>query len=325
MSSLLFPGSDVLENFLQTISDKIIAMVDEILTEKADAMVYDIMQPKIEECMKAIFSSSPVHLEAAKMFNKEIFPIYDRSLKDLAGAKQIIDGVEGDAKKAFDKYTEAIVNASKSGGDATAAIEKAKQTFKEDMKKIDDEKVKYDAEGGNKMRQFLLNKDNAFKPDEEMAVLENYLTDPSAPAMTALEQIILNTEKTYETYGKQIEEAAKNEEALRKARIAKLRIPGSTACPAISAMYKHASTNRNCAIDNEKQKLEDIKKERADLKKEAEIVAETVTEPVAEPADKPKSGFFSNLFKKNDANATKKGGRSTKKLRRRRNRTNRKR
>ena len=180
-------------------------------------------------------------------------------------------------------------------------------------------------EGGNKMRQFLLNKDNAFKPDEEMAVLENYLTDPSAPAMTALEQIILNTEKTYETYGKQIEEAAKNEEALRKARIAKLRIPGSTACPAISAMYKHASTNRNCAIDNEKQKLEDIKKERADLKKEAEIVAETVTEPVAEPADKPKSGFFSNLFKKNDANATKKGGRSTKKLRRRRNRTNRKR
>ena len=107
MASLLFPGSDVLENFLQTMSDKIIAMVDEILTEKADAMVYDIMQPKIEECMKAIFSSSPVHLEAAKMFNKEIFPIYDRSLKDLAGAKQIIDGVEGDAKKAFDKYTEA--------------------------------------------------------------------------------------------------------------------------------------------------------------------------------------------------------------------------
>ena len=29
MASLLFPGSDVLENFLQTMSDKIIAMVDE--------------------------------------------------------------------------------------------------------------------------------------------------------------------------------------------------------------------------------------------------------------------------------------------------------
>lgn len=312
MASLLFPGSDVLENFLQTMSDKIIAMVDEILTEKADAMVYDIMQPKIEECMKAIFSSSPVHLEAAKMFNKEIFPIYDRSLKDLAGAKQIMDGVEGDAKKAFDKYTEAIVNASKSGGDATAAIEKAKQTFKEDMKKIDDEKVKYDAEGGAKMRQFLLNKDNVFKPDEEMDVLANFLTDPSAPVMTALEQIVLNTEKTYKTYKEKMEEAAKNEEELKKERISKLRIPGSSACPAISAMYKDASTNSKCAIDNEKQKLEDIKNEGADLKKEAENAVETEI--------KSKSNFISNV-----ANAIKKGGRSTKKLRKRRNRTNRKR
>lgn len=270
-SNLLFPGGDVLESFLQNMADKIIAMVDEILTEKADAMIYDIMQPKIEESLKAIFSSSPVQLEAAKMFNKEIFPIYDRSLKDFASAKQLIDGAAGAAKVAFDKYTTAVVEAGKKGGDA-ASIEKAKKTFKEDMQKINDEQVKYNGEGGGKLQEFLLNKENMFKKLEDGATLEPYLTDPGAPVMDAMSEIINKTEATYNELKKNIEEADKTQKELEERRISKFRIPGISACPAIKSMYKNEKSKITETIKENDKKNEEDKDTDTDKSKPSDLI-----------------------------------------------------
>ena len=253
-ANLLFPGGDVLESFLQNMADKIIAIVDEILTEKADAMIYDIMQPKIEDSLKAVFSSSPVQLEAAKMFNKEIFPIYDRSLKDFAGMKQIIDGAEGAAKQAFDKYTKAVVEG---GGDA-ASIEQAKKTFKEDMQKINDEQVKYDAEGGGEMRKFLLNEENIFKKLEDGTMVENYLTNPAAPVMDAISEIIKKTEATYNELKENIKNAEKNQKELDERRVSSLRIPGISGCPAIKSMYKNERTKIADMLKENENKKEDV-------------------------------------------------------------------
>lgn len=312
-SNLLFPGADMLENFLQNMADKIIAMVDEILTEKADAMIYDIMQPKIEECLKAIFSSSPVQLEASKMFNKEIFPLYDRSLKDFAGAKQLIDEAENASKTAFDKYTEEVVNASKKGGDATTAIQEAKKKFKEEMKKISDEKIKYDAEGGGKLRKILSDEANVFKVMDDATVVENYLTNPGAAVMDALSEIINKTETTYKKLKNDIEEAEKAQNELEERRASNLRIPGISACPAIKAMYENERSKSKELIENETNKLDNMRKERAEMKNIEKDLGKDIE--VANAATKmSKSKLLPNSFEN-------KGGKSAKRSRKHRKRT----
>jgi hypothetical protein len=309
-ANLLFPGGDVLESFLQNMADKIIAMVDEILTEKADAMIYDIMQPKIEDSLKAVFSSSPVQLEAAKMFNKEIFPIYDRSLKDFASAKQLIDGAEGAAKQAFDKYTTAVVD---SKGDATL-IEQAKNKFKEDMQKINDEQVKYDAEGGGKLQKFLLDKNNLFEKLEDGAMIENYLTNPVAPVMDAISEIINKTEATYNELKKNMEDAEKNQKELDERRISSLRIPGISACPAIKSMYK-----------NEKTKITEMLKEADNKKKDENNKFNPIElkKDLANPTELKKDLANPIALAKQLTNKIN-GGKSTKKMRKIRKRTNKK-
>ena len=74
-ASALIPGAGMVQNIIEKMSDQIVAMVDEILTEKADAMMYELIQPQIEQHLKTIFESYPVQMEASKMFNREIFPI----------------------------------------------------------------------------------------------------------------------------------------------------------------------------------------------------------------------------------------------------------
>lgn len=261
-ASLLFPGADALQDFLQKISDKIVAMVDEILTEKADAMMYEIIQPKIEECLKAIFTSSPVQLEAAKMFNREIFPIYNRSIDDFADINALVSDANGDMNSAFDEYTKSVIDASAAKNETGVAD--AKKKLMEKLKTINESKVG-DLQKGGDLKKFILDKINNFKPLENETAITTFLNDKKAPAINAISEIIENTRKTYEKLRENMEASRLSNDELENSRISNMRVPGISACPNIKNMYKNEGTMKD---DYYKESLAKLKTTAAENKKE---------------------------------------------------------
>ena len=110
-ASAVIPGAGMVQNIIEKMSDQIVAMVDEILTEKADAMMYELIQPQIEQHLKTIFESYPVQMEASKMFNREIFPIYKSTIDDFSNFNNIIKATDGKIDKTIEEYARMLYKA----------------------------------------------------------------------------------------------------------------------------------------------------------------------------------------------------------------------
>ncbi len=203
--SSLIPGSNVIQDVIQKMSDQIVTIVDQILTEKADAMMYEIIQPKIEENLKTIFQSHPVQLEASKMFNREIFPIYKSTLEDFSNFNEIINGTKGDINKAIDEYTQEIKK------DPKVIPPNAKPDLIKKLKTISESKVGAMKVGNGTMKggdgtiadtdlkEFLENDENKFKQIEGGSPPHTYLTkSENSKISDAIKEIVSGMKTSYD-------------------------------------------------------------------------------------------------------------------------------
>ena len=176
----------MVQNIIEKMSDQIVAMVDEIMTEKADAMVYEIIQPQIEEQMKSIFESYPVQMEASKMFNREIFPIYKQTLEDFANFNSLVKDANQDIDKAIEEYTKTIIENKDNVNKKT----EAKQKLMASLKGVSDQKTGdvLTMKGGD-LHTFLGNDDNRFKPFDEKPAI-NYMNAGTNLIGKAIEEIV---------------------------------------------------------------------------------------------------------------------------------------
>jgi hypothetical protein len=216
----------MIQNIIEKMSDQIVAMVDEILTEKADAMMYEIIKPKIEENMEKIFQSPPVQLEASKMFNREIFPIYKSTLEDFANFNALTKEPNANIDKALATYAQSFTK------DKVAA----KTALISELKKINDLNVGNINESndgkmkGGDLKAFLENDENKFKKMDGGKPRSSYLSSNTKKIGDALHEIVGKTMEEYkgirENFGELEEKFSESVNDRRK----NMRIPGSSAC-----------------------------------------------------------------------------------------------
>lgn len=263
-ASMLIPGAGMVQNIIEKMTDKIVAMVDEILTEKADAMMYEIIQPKIEECLKAIFTSSPVQLEAAKMFNREVFPIYKRSLDDFADVNKLITSADGKINVAFDEYTKTVIE----NKDDEVKKTEAKKKLMDKLKEIGDTNIGEIQKGGEPYK-LLETPENKFRPIENPEAITKYLTDGTDLISEAINQILNKTKDSYENMKENMKTSEKEHTEFNELRLSDMRIPGISACPNIENMQKNDKTLKDIDNDVNLAKLKELTdkgKQMLDLK-----------------------------------------------------------
>jgi hypothetical protein len=252
-ASMLIPGAGMVQNIIEKMSDKIVAMVDEILTEKADAMMYEIIQPKIEECLKAIFTSSPVQLEAAKMFNREVFPIYKRSLDDFADVNKLITSADGKINVAFDEYTKTVIE----NKDDEVKKTEAKKKLMDKLKEIGATNVGEIQKGGEPYK-LLETTENKFRPIENPEAITKYLTDGTDLISEAINQILNKTNDSYEKMKDNMKTSEKEHAEFNEFRLSDMRIPGISACPNIENMKTTDKTLKDIENDANLAKLKEL-------------------------------------------------------------------
>jgi hypothetical protein len=221
LSSTLIPGAGMVQNIIEKMSDQIVAMVDEIMTEKADALVYEIIQPQIEEQMKSIFESYPVQMEASKMFNREIFPIYKQTLEDFANFNSLVKDANQDIDKAIEEYTKTVIENKDDNNKKT----EAKQKLMASLKGVSDKKTgdMLTMKGGD-LHAFLGNVDNRFKPfDEKQAI--NHMNAGTNLIRNAIEEIVGGIKTNRDEMKTSIEESSKNNSDFKGKRRKEMRIP----------------------------------------------------------------------------------------------------
>lgn len=255
-ASMLIPGAGMIQNVIEKMSDQIVAMVDEILTEKADAMMYEIIQPKIEECLKSIFNSSPMQLEAAKMFNREIFPIYKQSLDDFADFNALAKGANAKIDAAFEEFTKAVIE----NKDDVNKKAEAKTKLMEKLKGISDTNVgdTLTMKGGD-LNSFLKNPSNSFKTDSETKVTK-YLSSNVNVISDAINEIVGKTKGKFEEFEENMKKSADDFSLFNKSRRAEMRIPGISACPNIDNMKKTEESLKDIENTMNLEKLKDLTK-----------------------------------------------------------------
>jgi len=259
-ASMLIPGSGMVQNVIEKMSDQIVAMVDEILTEKADAMMYEIIQPKIEDCLKAIFESYPVQLEASKMFNREIFPIYKSTLDDFANFNAITQSANGEIDKALENYANNIILNQNNNNEKL----KAKQTLISELKKISNSNVgdALTMKGGD-IGSFLGNDENKFKQMDGGKSPQTYLSSNTKKISDAIEEIVGKTKKDYDDKRENIKQSEEDFSLFKKKRRENMRIPGISACKNLDDMKKTEESMKdiNNAVQlNQINELKETKK-----------------------------------------------------------------
>jgi hypothetical protein len=222
MAGNLIPGAGMVQNIIEKMSDQIVAMVDEIITEKADAMIYDIIKPQIAEQMEAIFKSAPVQMEASKMFNRELFPIYKQTLEDFANFNSLVKDANQDIDKAIEEYANAII----ANNDNTNKKNEAKQKLMATLKGVSDKKTGnvLSMKGGD-LQSFLGNVDNQFKPVEGGNPATKYLGDGTNLISQAIEEIVGGLKNSREDLKTNIEESTKNNATFGEKRRKAMRKP----------------------------------------------------------------------------------------------------
>lgn len=251
-ASMLLPGGGMIQGVIEKMSDQIVAMVDEILSEKADAMMYEIIQPKIDECLKTIFESNPVQMEASKMFNREIFPIYKQTLDDFANFNTIVQNTNKEIDNALEKYTKTIIE------DASQK-DTAKQTLIKSLKTINETKI--GTMKGGDIKTFLGDEENRFKIMDGGKPKPAYLSDSNKKISEAIEEIVGNAKKEYDEKRKQIKESEETFAKFTDTRRKEMRIPGMSACTGIEHMKQEEDrieeNKKDSQIESLKKKLED--------------------------------------------------------------------
>ena len=194
-------------NIVEQVTDKIFEMINTIIREKSDDIVHLMIGPQIAEQMKSIFESYPVQLEASKMFNRELFPIYKQTLEDFANFNSLVKDADQDIDKAINKYANEII-ANKDNDDKK---NEAKQGLLAALKGISVAKVGdvLSMKGGD-LKSFLGNVNNKFKPNEGGTPSPNYLSVGTKPISNALEQILTGMKGNYEEKNTKIKNLKKD-------------------------------------------------------------------------------------------------------------------
>jgi len=202
-------------NIVEQVTDKIFEMINTIIREKSDDIVHLMIGPQIAEQMKSIFESYPVQLEASKMFNRELFPIYKQTLEDFANFNSLVKDADQDIDKAINKYANKIIE-NKDNDDKK---NEAKQELLAALKGISVAKVGdvLSMKGGD-LKSFLGNVNNKFKPNEGGTPSPNYLSVGTKPISNALEQILTGMKGNYEEKNIEIENLKKNYDDFNKKR-----------------------------------------------------------------------------------------------------------
>ena len=228
-------GGIGIQNIIEKISDQIVGMVDEILTEKADAMMYELIQPQIEQHLKTIFESYPVQMEASKMFNREIFPIYKSTIEDFSNFNSIIKETDGKIDKAIEEYAKAIIE----NKNDEAKKKDAKQKLISKLKGINDSDVGdvLTMKGGD-LSSFLADDDNKFKQIEGGKPRPSKLSKSANKVADAIKEILGKTKPEYDENREKIKEAEEDFSAFKKQRRTEMRIPGSSGCKSIDDLQK---------------------------------------------------------------------------------------
>jgi hypothetical protein len=228
-------GGIGIQDIIEKISDQIVSMVDEILTEKADAMMYEIFQPKIEQHLKTIFESYPVHMEASRMFNREIFPIYKSTIEDFSNFNTIIKATDGKIDKAIEEYAKAIIE----NKDNDAKKKDAKQKFISELKGINNSDVGdiLSMKGGD-LSSFLADDDNKFKEIEGGKPRPPKLPKSAKTIADAIKAIVGKTKTEYDENHKNIKKSEEDFSAFKEQRRTDMRIPGTSGCKGIDDLQK---------------------------------------------------------------------------------------
>lgn len=244
-ASALIPGAGMVQNIIEKMSDQIVAMVDEILTEKADAMMYELIQPQIEQHLKTIFESYPVQMEASKMFNREIFPIYKSTIEDFSNFNSIIKETDGKIDKSIEEYAKAIIE----NKDDEAKKKDAKQKLISKLKGINDSDVGdvLTMKGGD-LNSFLANNDNKFKQMEGGKPRPAKLSKSANKIADAINEILGKTKPEFDENREKIKEAEEDFSAFKKQRRTNMRIPGISGCEIVDNMKKTEESMKD--VDN---------------------------------------------------------------------------
>lgn len=220
MAGSLISGEGMVQNLFESLTDKITEIVDKAIMEKLDAVVYEIIKPQLAEQMEGIFKSAPVQMEASKMFNRELFPIYKHTLDDFANFNSLVKEVNKDIDTAIEEYANEIISNKDNENKKT----EAKQKLMNKLKGISDKKTGdvLSMKGGD-LQSFLGNVDNQFKPIEGGSPSPNYLSDGTKIVSEAIEQIVGRLKDSREELKTKIDESIKMNADHRTERINSMR------------------------------------------------------------------------------------------------------
>jgi hypothetical protein len=171
--------------------------------------------------MKSIFESYPVQMEASKMFNREIFPIYKQTLEDFANFNSLVKGANQDIDKAIEEYTKTILE----NKDDVNKKTEAKQKLMASLKGVSDKKTGdvLTMKGGD-LHTFLGNDDNRFKPFDEKPA-NNYMNAGTNLIGKAIEEIVGGIKTNRNEMDTSIEKSSKNNSAFKNDRREGMRKP----------------------------------------------------------------------------------------------------
>ena len=231
-ASTLIPGAGMVQNIIEKMTDQIVKMVDEIMTEKADALMYEVIKPQIGEHMKSIFESYSMQTEASKMFNREIFPIYKQTIEDFANFNSLVKDVNKDIDNAIEEYAKEII----ANKDDVNKKTEAKRKLIEKLKGVSDKKTGdvLSMKGGD-LHTFLGNEENKFKPIDEKPAIK-YLSEGTKLISDAIKEIVEKLKDDSDDKKETLKEAKDAESMFIKKQREGMRDPGSKS---LANVFKH--------------------------------------------------------------------------------------
>lgn len=200
-SNLTSGGGDF--NIMEQLKDTILKMLKEAIEKNADHITHGIIKEKLEENMESLFKSYTVQLEASKMFNRELFPIYKRALEEFAKFNTLVKEAKEEIGKAIEEYTTAVIANPNDTTKKTAA----KDNLMKALMTVSETKVGdvLSMKGGD-LQSFLENKENEFKMIEGGNPAPEYVKVGTNKIDKALEQIARGMKEDYDKYNEGIKE-----------------------------------------------------------------------------------------------------------------------
>lgn len=197
-NDLISGGGDF--NIIEQLKETIIKMLKEAIDKNATFITNDMIKEQIEENMESLFKSYPVQLEASKMFNRELFPIYKRALDEFAKFNTIVKDAKEEIDKAIEEYKNAII--------ANPNDTVAKDNLIKALMRVSNEKVGdvLSMKGGD-LKSFLENKDNEFTPIVGGTPAPEYMKGGTNKIDVGLKEIVGGMKEKYDECNKGIEES----------------------------------------------------------------------------------------------------------------------